>query len=156
MWRQDTSVRALSPRGESCYHGPSFEGTTDATLGTERHTRGTPMSRTTPNAHGITRKAFLKGAMAGGAALVLGPRSLGAQPKPIKIGGQFCLTGGLAPYGIWGNRAVEAAIKKINAEGGIKGRKLEYVVEDTETNVQTGIRKMRKLIEGDEVDFVVG
>ncbi len=114
------------------------------------------MSRTTPNAHGITRKAFLKGAMAGGAALVLGPRSLGAQPKPIKIGGQFCLTGGLAPYGIWGNRAVEAAIKKINAEGGIKGRRVEYVVEDTETNVQTGIRKMRKLIEGDEVDFVVG
>jgi branched-chain amino acid transport system substrate-binding protein len=57
---------------------------------------------------------------------------------------------------VWGHRATEEAIKKINAEGGIKGRKLQYVFEDTETNVQTGIRKMRKLIEGDEVDFIVG
>jgi len=114
------------------------------------------MSQTTASARGITRKAFLLGGAAGSAALALRPRSLWGQDKPIKIGGQFCLTGGLAPYGIWGNRAAEAAIKKINAEGGIKGRKLEYVVEDTETNVQTGIRKMRKLIEGDEVDFVVG
>jgi branched-chain amino acid transport system substrate-binding protein len=114
------------------------------------------MNDTRPNAHRITRKAFLAGAAAGTAALVLRPNLGWGQDKPIKIGGQFCLTGGLAPFGIWGNRAVEAAVKKINAEGGIKGRKLEYVVEDTETNVQTGIRKMRKLIERDEVDFVVG
>jgi branched-chain amino acid transport system substrate-binding protein len=114
------------------------------------------MTDTVPNPHGITRKAFLAGATAGTAALALRPRLLWGQDKPIKIGGQFCLTGGLAPFGIWGNRAAEAAVKKINAEGGIKGRKLEYVVEDTETNVQTGIRKMRKLIERDEVDFVVG
>jgi branched-chain amino acid transport system substrate-binding protein len=114
------------------------------------------MSHTRSSAQPITRKTFLRGAAAGTAALALGPRALWGQSKPIKIGGQFCLTGGLAAFGVWGNRTAEAAIKKINAEGGIKGRKLEYVVEDTETNVQTGIRKMRKLIEGDEVDFVVG
>ena len=114
------------------------------------------MSQTSRSAQGISRKSFLTGAAAGTAALALGPRSTWGQTKPIKIGGQFCLTGGLAPFGIWGHRATEAAIKKINAEGGIKGRKLEYVVEDSETNVQTGIRKMRKLIEKDEVDFVVG
>ncbi len=82
------------------------------------------MSQRTSSAHGITRKAFLTGAAVGSAALVLRPRPLWGQPKPIKIGGQFCLTGGLAPYGVWGNRVVEAAIKKINAEGGIKGRKV--------------------------------
>ena len=114
------------------------------------------MSQTTPSVQGITRKTFLVGAAAGTAALALRPKSLWGQAKPIKIGGQFDLTGGLTPYGLWGHRAAEAAVKKINAEGGIKGRKVEYVVEDVETNVQTGIRKMRKLIEKDEVDFVVG
>jgi len=114
------------------------------------------MSQTAPRAGSITRKQFLTGATAGTAAVALGPRSLWGQDKPIKIGGQYCLTGGLAPFGVWGHRATEAAIKKINAEGGIKGRKLQYVFEDTETNVQTGIRKMRKLVEGDEVDFIVG
>jgi branched-chain amino acid transport system substrate-binding protein len=104
----------------------------------------------------ISRKAFLTGVAAGTAALALRPTSLRGQDKPIRIGGQFCRTGPLTPYGLWGHRAAEAAIKKINAEGGIKGRKVEYVVEDTETNVQTGIRKLRKLIEKDEVDFVVG
>lgn len=113
------------------------------------------MSQITPGVHRITRKAFLA-STAAGTAVALTPRSLRGQDKPIKIGAQLSLTGGLAPYGVWGNRAAEAAVKKINAEGGIKSRKLVYVVEDTETNVQTGIRKMRKLIEGDEVDFVVG
>ncbi len=110
----------------------------------------------TPPGRRITRKSFLTGVAVGAATLALRPRSVRGQTKPIKIGGQFCLTGGLTPYGLWGHRAAEAAIKKINAEGGIKGRKLEYIVEDTETNVQTGIRKMRKLVEKDEVDFIVG
>src|SRR5262245_59673294 len=114
------------------------------------------MRPTTSSSDGITRKAFLTGAAASTAGLAVRPRSLWAQDKPIKIGGQFCLTGPLTPFGSWGHRAAEAAVKKINAEGGIKGRKVEYMVEDTETNVQTGIRKMRKLIEGDEEDFIVG
>jgi branched-chain amino acid transport system substrate-binding protein len=114
------------------------------------------MKQTARNVREITRTTFLRGAAAGTAALTLRPRSLWGQGKPIRLGGQFCLTGALTPFGLWGHRAAEAAVKKINAEGGIKGRKLEYVVEDTETNVQTGIRKMRKLIEKDEVDFIVG
>ncbi|MEE9146466.1 MAG: ABC transporter substrate-binding protein [Candidatus Tectomicrobia bacterium] len=114
------------------------------------------MYQTTPSAQGITRKAFLAGAAAGAAAFTLRPKLLWGKEKPIKIGGQFSLTGGLGFNGVWGDRAARGAIEKINEEGGIAGRKVAYVVEDTETNVQAGIRKMRKLIERDEVDFIVG
>src|SRR5262249_41777671 len=110
------------------------------------------MGQTTSSVQRITRKTFLVGTAAASATLALRPKSLLGADKAIKIGGQFCLTGGLAPFGVWGNRAAEAAVKKINAEGGIKGRKLEYVVEDTETNVKTGIPNEPKLNEGDEVD----
>ncbi|MEE8304857.1 MAG: ABC transporter substrate-binding protein, partial [Candidatus Tectomicrobia bacterium] len=114
------------------------------------------MSRTPLQGQGITRKAFLASAAASAAAFTLKPKLLWGKEKPIKIGGQFSMTGGLAPYGVWGSRTAAAAVKKINAEGGIKGRKVEFVVEDAETSVQTGIRKMRKLIEREEVDFIVG
>lgn len=112
------------------------------------------MSHATPKK--LTRRAVLTGAATGMAAYALKPPLLWGKDQPIKLGAQLCMTGGLSANGTWGNRAVEMAIKKINDEGGIKGRKLAYVLEDTETNVQTGIRKMRKLIERDEVDFVVG
>lgn len=112
------------------------------------------MRQATPQ--GTTRRAFLTGAAAATAVVALGPKSLWGKDKPLKIGGQHAITGALAVFGVWGNRAAEAAVKTINQEGGIKGRKLEYILEDTETNVQTGIRKMRKLIEQDQVDFVVG
>jgi branched-chain amino acid transport system substrate-binding protein len=112
------------------------------------------MRQATPQ--GSTRRAFLTGAAAATAVVALRAKSLWSKDQPIKIGGQHAITGALAFTGVWGNRAAEAAVKKINQEGGIKGRKLEYVLEDTETNVQTGIRKMRKLIEQDQVDFIVG
>src|SRR5262245_5300810 len=82
----------------------------------ERETPGVAMTSATSSAHGITRKEFLAGAAAATAALPLSPRLTRGQDKPIKIGGQFCLTGGLAPFGTWGHRAAEAAITKINAE----------------------------------------
>ena len=114
------------------------------------------MKQTTPWAQGITRKAFLTAAAASTAAFALRPTLLWGKDQPIKLGGQHSLTRGLAFTSIWGNRAAEAAVKKLNQEGGIKGRKVEYVFEDSETNVQTGIRKMRKLIEQDQVDFIIG
>jgi branched-chain amino acid transport system substrate-binding protein len=114
------------------------------------------MKQATPYAPGITRKAFLTATVASTAAFALRPTLLWGKDQPIKLGGQHSLTGGLAFTSIWGNRAAEAAVKKINQEGGIKGRKVEYVFEDAETNVQTGIRKMRKLIEQDQVDFIIG
>jgi branched-chain amino acid transport system substrate-binding protein len=114
------------------------------------------MYQTVASGQSINRRAFLTSACAGAAIFALKPIILWANDKPIKIGGQFSLTGAMAPYGVWGHRAVAAAVNKINDEGGINGRKVIYIAEDSQTNVQVGIRKMRKLIQYDKVDFILG
>jgi branched-chain amino acid transport system substrate-binding protein len=48
------------------------------------------------------------------------------------------------------------AIKKINDEGGILGRRVELVIEDTEANTEVTARKARKLILQDKVDVIQG
>jgi branched-chain amino acid transport system substrate-binding protein len=79
-----------------------------------------------------------------------------APAKPIKIGFLGDLTGALAVYGYSNQLVLSAAIRKINAEGGISGRPVELYIEDTETKVATAITRMRKLIEYYGVDFIIG
>ena len=44
----------------------------------------------------------------------------------------------------------------MNAKGGILGRQVELLVEDSANDVGTGVQKARKLIERDQVDFIIG
>ena len=107
----------------------------------------------------ITRRQFLKksavtaGAV-GAASLIPGYHVNAADP--IRVGSTVDLTGVLADFGYWVNRSAEAAVKKINSSGGIGGRELVYFKEDTESKPPTGVRKARKLIQRDKVDFVIG
>jgi branched-chain amino acid transport system substrate-binding protein len=48
------------------------------------------------------------------------------------------------------------AVEQINAKGGVMGRPLELLVEDSANDVGTGVQKTRKLIERDQVQFVIG
>ncbi len=75
--------------------------------------------------------------------------------EPIRIGGLFDVTGGLAIVGYPDFVTAEAVIAKINAEGGIDGRQVEYYFEDSASNVETAISKYRKLVLGKEVDFML-
>lgn len=79
-----------------------------------------------------------------------------ATGTPIKIGLLCEKTGALAAYGYAHELVAEGVVAKINAEGGIGGRPIELIVEDTASDSSTGANKMRKLIENDGVDFVVG
>src|SRR5690606_8429420 len=81
---------------------------------------------------------------------------LRAQNSPIKIGHQQDVTGFLSFYGSSFDLGARGAIEKINAEGGIAGRPLEYVLADTTSDVATGVRQFRKLVESDGCDFVLG
>ena len=80
------------------------------------------------------------------------------KPKvtPIIIGHQADLTGGISSWGYWLDKAAKAAIDKVNREGGIDGRPVKYVVEDTETKPEVAARKMRRLILLQKADFVIG
>jgi branched-chain amino acid transport system substrate-binding protein len=103
----------------------------------------------------ISRRKLLKSASV--AAFAIGaPAIVRAQSAPIKIGHQQDVTGFLSPYGTSLDRGARTTVEYINANGGIAGRQLEYVLEDSESDVQVGIRKFRKLAESDNVDFVLG
>ena len=57
-----------------------------------------------------------------------------------------------------GNEVMGAklAVEQINAKGGILGRQVELLVEDSANDVGTGVQKARKLIERDQVNFIIG
>ncbi len=52
--------------------------------------------------------------------------------------------------------AIEKAIEKINKEGGIAGRPVKYVLEDSESTTKVGPRKFRKLVQEHKADFILG
>src|SRR5215204_1749367 len=109
----------------------------------------------------INRRSFLSHALAGGAAAgtsYLGlTRDLYAQAGgPILLGSHCELTGGFASWGYWHDKAGKAAVKLVNEQGGIAGRKVELITEDTESNPATGTRKLRSLIERSGAGFIIG
>ena len=107
----------------------------------------------------ITRRNFLNTALAGGAAYVTLTRDMSAFAQaggPIVIGHHCELTGGFASWGYWHNKCALAATNVINEGGGIAGRKVELVTEDTESNPATGVRKLRSLIQRNGASFVTG
>ncbi|MBI1734446.1 MAG: ABC transporter substrate-binding protein [Candidatus Rokubacteria bacterium] len=107
----------------------------------------------------MRRRDFVKVTVVGGAAtLVGGPyvlRRAYAQ-NPIKIGLPTVLSGGNAQYGIQAKRACELFGKEINAKGGILGRPVEFIYEDTAADPATAVRKAQKLVEKDGVKILTG
>jgi branched-chain amino acid transport system substrate-binding protein len=75
---------------------------------------------------------------------------------PIKIGYQIDLTGVLASYGYWQKISFEQAIKKLNEEGGIAGRPVEGIMEDSASKSDVGIAAFKKLVLDFGCDFVLG
>jgi branched-chain amino acid transport system substrate-binding protein len=99
----------------------------------------------------------IKAAAAIGALQVTSPfiiKALG--DTPIKIGMVDPLTGVYAA--VANNEVIGAkfAVEQINAKGGVLGRPLELLVEDSANDVGTGVQKTRKLIERDQVQFIIG
>ena len=105
-----------------------------------------------------TRRTILKGALALGASQVISaPFAIRARGEtPIRIGMIDPITGAYAALG--NNEVIGAkqAVKEINAKGGILGREVELLVEDSANDVGTGVQKCRKLIDRDNVNFIIG
>ena len=77
----------------------------------------------------------------------------GATDKEIKIGGISPYSGPASSYGTIG-KAIGAYFAKVNAEGGINGRKLTWVSYDDGYNPAKTVEMARKLVEQDEVLFL--
>jgi branched-chain amino acid transport system substrate-binding protein len=74
----------------------------------------------------------------------------------IKVGVIMDETGPLAPLGTASANTARMVIEDINAAGGLLGRSLDLIVEDSETNDDVAAAKAEKLVRDDRVDVVVG
>ncbi|HOB95190.1 MAG TPA: ABC transporter substrate-binding protein, partial [Aquabacterium sp.] len=105
----------------------------------------------------LTRLSFIA---AGVAAMLIGPAALaqkkydsGADDKEIKIGGISPYSGPASAYGAIG-KAIGAYFDKVNAEGGVNGRKLKWISLDDGYNPAKTVEQARKLVEEEEVLFI--
>ncbi|MET0708077.1 MAG: ABC transporter substrate-binding protein, partial [Tardiphaga sp.] len=77
----------------------------------------------------------------------------GASDTEIKIGNIMPYSGPASAYGVIG-KTEEAYFKKINAEGGINGRKITFISYDDAYSPPKTVEQARKLVESDEVLFI--
>jgi branched-chain amino acid transport system substrate-binding protein len=93
-------------------------------------------------------------AMAGGAVLGF-PALVHGQSEPIKIGHLTPLTGFLGALGEYAVQGIKMAAEEINAAGGVLGRPLDLISEDS-VNPQTAASKAQRMIERDKVAVLMG
>jgi branched-chain amino acid transport system substrate-binding protein len=88
--------------------------------------------------------------------LMAGYGTASASEKPVKIGFVYIMSGPFATYGQFAKQGAELAIDEVNKAGGINGRKVEALFEDSTGKPDVGIRVIRKLVYENEVDIVMG
>jgi branched-chain amino acid transport system substrate-binding protein len=79
-----------------------------------------------------------------------GKYDIGATDTEIKIGNIMPYSGPASAYGVIG-KTEQAYFNKINAEGGINGRKINFVSYDDGYSPPKTVEQARKLVESDEV-----
>lgn len=114
----------------------------------------------------VSRRRYLKisagiavaaAAAGAGGYFITRPKPPPPEKNPIIIGLQAELTGIGSTYGVWYQRVTRRGVDFINTQmGGIAGRPIKLVVEDTATDAAVGARKVRKLILEDKADFING
>src|SRR5262249_45414365 len=105
----------------------------------------------------VNRRSVLHGAAALGAAQVTSPFLIQARGEiPVKIGFVDPLTGVYAAIAQSEVEGAKLALEHINKKGGILGRQVEVLIEDSANDVGTGVQKTRKLIERDQVAGIIG
>ena len=82
--------------------------------------------------------------------------SSGDSKKPVRIGSILSLSGTLANYGELEKRGFELAQRHINEEGGIHGRPLEILFEDSELDPKKALSAYNKLTAVDKVPMIAG
>ena len=78
-----------------------------------------------------------------------------AKPETIKLGGMAPLTGALAIYGVTTTNGAELAVKEINENGGVLGKKIEYIMLDTKGDSTEAVMAYNKLVD-EKVAGIIG
>ncbi|MDO5688831.1 MAG: ABC transporter substrate-binding protein [Tissierellia bacterium] len=84
-----------------------------------------------------------------------GTTEAAATGEVIKIGGLAPLTGDVAVYGNTSMNAVKLAIEEVNANGGILGKQVEFILYDEKGDATEAVTAYNRLMD-DGVDAVIG
>ena len=108
---------------------------------------------------GVNRRTFLK--MGSGAMVAVGanwflPNIVLGSDDEIRLGALAALSGPVAPFGVEQANGIKLAVEQYNEKGGINGRKIKLLLEDTESKKDAGLANTRKLVERDKVHFLTG
>ena len=104
----------------------------------------------------MQRSWLFAAALLAGTALAISPAAAqkkydpGASDTEIKIGNTNPYSGPASAYGVIG-KTITAYLNKINAEGGINGRKINFISYDDGYSPPKTVEQVRKLVESDEV-----
>ncbi|HEX6842746.1 MAG TPA: ABC transporter substrate-binding protein, partial [Stellaceae bacterium] len=105
----------------------------------------------------IRRRSILKAGAAIGALQVASPFIIQARGEtPVRMGMVDPFTGVYAAFAENEKIGAQYATEELNKKGGILGRPVELLVEDSANDVGTGVQKTRKLIDRDQVSFIIG
>lgn len=99
-----------------------------------------------------TRRAVLGGM----AATLATPALLRASDAPIKLATLTPMTGAGGSYGPSMRDVMVGVVNEVNAAGGVLGREIEVVSDDTQTSPEAAVRAARKLIDVDGVAAIMG
>ena len=72
-----------------------------------------------------------------------------------EIGAVLPLTGDVAVYGNNTKKGIDLAVQKINGKGGVKGKKIKIIYEDSKADPKTGASAITKLITADKIQVVI-
>ena len=107
----------------------------------------------------VSRRKVLYGSAAVGMAAAVRPAFAkgkydeGASDTEIKIGHTNPYSGPASAYGAIG-KAINAYFDKVNAEGGVNGRKIKFVTQDDGYSPPKTVEVIRQLVEQEKVLFV--
>src|SRR6201993_3623522 len=99
--------------------------------------------------------AIILFAVAGSSALAQKKYDVGATDTEIKIGNIMPYSGPASAWSVIG-RTEAAYFRKINAEGGINGRKINFISYDDGYSPPKAVEQARKLVESEEVLLIFG
>ena len=74
----------------------------------------------------------------------------------VKIGVSLPLTGGQSVPGKGHQQGYDFCVDELNANGGLLGHKVQLIVKDSRSDIQTGVNQVRQLISADKVNFLLG
>ena len=117
------------------------------------------LSSTETGLHSPGRRQLITGSAAVAGMSALGtmgfPAIVHAQSDKIKIGHLTPLTGFLGPLGEYAVMSITMAVEEVNRAGGVLGRQLELISEDS-VNPSTASSKAQRLFERDGAAVLIG